>query len=272
MHHAALLHCQFFLLHQTFLEIHAATALKRPPVSTSGFLSFSFTTMLKYAMTLTLGMLGPLGAWAAHGLDNNWTVKVIGMKDANGCMQATSIEDLGSNLVRPDSVSCLSATQMCTDDYQCVEARALKPSTFQGCSFDASSGVEAEVTGVLMDGLCYQNFVVDQKNYNGGAGLAPDKVHVRSEAHLHTRACLVVSYCAKTGFYLLQRPSSTADYSYAAQMDSQAAEKVFDFLIDARHPCGTTSTTEMIVSNAAIAPFAPVLTASAMILVALSWD
>jgi hypothetical protein len=55
-------------------------------------------------------------------------------------------------------------------------------------------------------------------------------------------------------------------------MDSQAAEKVFDFLIDARHPCGTTSTTEMIVSNAAIAPFAPVLTASAMILVALSWD
>jgi len=58
--------------------------------------------------------------------------------------------------------------------------------------------------------LCYDNFVVEQKNFNGAPGLAPDKVHVRSEAHLHTRSCLVVNYCAKTGFYLISRASSTA--------------------------------------------------------------
>ena len=139
------------------------------------------------------------------------------------------------------------------------------------------------------DGLCYDNFVVEQKNFNGAPGLAPDKVHVRSEAHLHTRSCLVVNYCAKTGFYLISRASSTAaawgkifevaclsvclgtlttsknlfkrqsslifynhlrcffgvkDYAFLAQMEAgSSAEMIFDFLIEARHPCGTTSTT-----------------------------
>ena len=204
-----------------------------------------------------------VAASAAHGLDNNWTVKVTGMKDANGCMKATAIEDLGSNIATPKS-QCLSATQMCTDDYECVTAQMLKPTSFNGCTFDDSTAAEASVTGVLMDGLCYANFVVEQKNYNGAPGLAPDKVHVRSEAHLHTRACLVVSYCGKTGFYLLQRPSSTADYSFAAQMDSSSAEQVFDFLIEARHPCATTT---VMVTSAA--PAVPAVVASAMILVAL---
>ena len=155
---------------------------------------------------------------------------------------------------------------MCTDNYQCAQAMAKKPRSFAGCTFNENTGVEATVTGVLMDGLCYDNFVVEQKNYNGAPGLAPDKVHVRSEAHLHTRACLVVSYCATTGFYLLDRPSSSTDYTYAAQMDSESAEKVFDFLIDARHPCGTT-TTESIVSSGSRAP---ALAAGAMILAVLT--
>lgn len=222
--------------------------------------------MLKYLCAMSVMVLP---ASAAHGLDNNWTVKVTGMKDANGCMTATSIEDLGASLASSTS-TCLSSTKMCTDDYDCMEAQARKPGSFQGCTLDASSAVEATVTGVLMDGLCYDNFVVEQKNINGAPGLAPDKVHVRSEAHLHTRSCLVVSYCAKTGFYLLQRPSSTADYAYAAQMDSDAAEKVFDFLVDARHPCAssTTTTTSTVVSSGAVQ--APALAASAAILVALN--
>ena len=162
---------------------------------------------------------------------------------------------------------------MCADNYQCVQARAKKPRSFQGCTFDDSTGAEATVTGVLMDGLCYDNFVVDQKNFNGAPGLAPDKVHVRSEAHFHTRACLVVSYCATTGFYLLDRPSSSADYTYAAQMDSESAEKVFDFLIDARHPCGTTTTATATESNAtsnSCRARASAVAAAAMILAVLT--
>lgn len=221
--------------------------------------------MLKYLCAMSVMVLG--ASAAAHGLDNNWTVQVTGMKDANGCMTATSIEDLGASLA--STSTCLSSTKMCTDDYDCMEAQALKPASFQGCTLDASSAVEATVTGVLMDGLCYDNFVVEQKNYNGAPGLAPDKVHVRSEAHLHTRSCLVVSYCAKTGFYLLQRSSSTADYAYAAQMDSDAAEKVFDFLVEARHPCASSpTTTSMVASSGAVQ--APALAASAAILVALN--
>ncbi|CAJ1343610.1 unnamed protein product [Effrenium voratum] len=170
-----------------------------------------------------------LGASAAHGLDNNWTVMVTGMKDGNGCMKATSVEDMGSNIVT-STPTCLSATQMCADDYECTTAQSLKPASFTGCTFDESTAAATSVVGVLMDGLCYTNFVVEQKNFNGAPGLAPDKVHVRSEAHLHTRACLVVSYCAKTGFYLLTRPSSTADYAFAAQMDSSSAEKALEQL------------------------------------------
>jgi len=188
---------------------------------------------------------------AAHGFDNNWTVAVTGMKDANNCVRVTSIEDLGANLVTPDTSKCLSATNMCEDNYNCEAAKASKPASFSGCTFDSSSASSATVTGVLMDGLCYDNFVVEQKNYNGAPGLAPDKVHVRSEAHLHTRSCLVVNYCATTGFYLISRASSTADYAFLAQMEAgSSAEMVFDFLIEARHPCGTTSTT-MALSSAA---------------------
>ncbi|CAJ1442810.1 unnamed protein product [Effrenium voratum] len=191
-------------------------------------------------LRLICAMTMVLGASAAHGLDNNWTVMVTGMKDGNGCMKATSVEDIGSNIVT-STPTCLSATQMCADDYECTTAQSLKPASFTGCTFDESTAAATSVVGVLMDGLCYTNFVVEQKNFNGAPGLAPDKVHVRSEAHLHTRACLVVSYCAKTGFYLLTRPSSTADYAFAAQMDSSSAEKVFDFLIEARN-LGTSNT------------------------------
>ncbi|CAE7251601.1 unnamed protein product [Symbiodinium natans] len=67
-----------------------------------------------------------------------------------------------------------------------------------------------------MDGLCYNNFVVEQKNFNGAPGWAPDKVHVRSEAHLHTRACLVVDYCATTGFYLLQHSGDPGALTYSS--------------------------------------------------------
>ncbi|CAK9027626.1 unnamed protein product [Durusdinium trenchii] len=183
-------------------------------------------------------------ASAGHGLDNNWTVKVTGLRDAAGCVRVTELEDLGANLPTTSQMTCLSATNMCSDNYDCQAARASKPSNFQGCTFDATTAVDATVTGVLMDGLCYRNFVVEQKNFNGQPGWAPDKVHVRSEAHLHTRACLVVNYCAKTGFYLL-RPT-TGDYAYEAQMEEgTSAEKVFDFLIEARHSsCTTTTTTE----------------------------
>ena len=45
--------------------------------------------------------------------DNNWTVAVTGMKDANNCVRVTSIEDLGANLATPDTSTCLSATNMC---------------------------------------------------------------------------------------------------------------------------------------------------------------
>eukprot|EP00418_Pyrodinium_bahamense_P091520 CAMPEP_0179043950 /NCGR_PEP_ID=MMETSP0796-20121207/17423_1 /TAXON_ID=73915 /ORGANISM="Pyrodinium bahamense, Strain pbaha01" /LENGTH=56 /DNA_ID=CAMNT_0020740335 /DNA_START=464 /DNA_END=634 /DNA_ORIENTATION=- len=48
-----------------------------------------------------------------------------------------------------------------------------------------------------MDDLCYSNFIVEQKDHNGAPGLAPDKVHVRTEAQLHTRSCLLVSYCSR---------------------------------------------------------------------------
>ncbi|CAJ1398031.1 unnamed protein product [Effrenium voratum] len=219
-------------------------------------------------LRLMCAMTMVLAAEAAHGLDNNWTVMVTGMKDGNGCMKATSVEDMGSNLVT-STPTCLSATQMCTDDYECTTARALKPTSFTGCTFDESTAAATSAVGLLMDGLCYNNFVVEQKNFNGAPGLAPDKVHVRSEAHLHTRACLVVSYCAKTGFYLVTRPSSSADYAFEAQMDSASAEKVFDFLIEARHPCGTTTTTTgQTVSSGANAPALASL-ASAMSFVAL---
>ena len=70
------------------------------------------------------------------------------------------------------------------------EAAALKPATFSGCTFDESTAAAASVTGVLMDGLCYDNFVVDQKNYNGAPGLAPDKV--RGESLKTTNICKTV--------------------------------------------------------------------------------
>ena len=31
---------------------------------------------------------------AAHGLDNNWTVKVTGMVDANMCVRITSVDSI----------------------------------------------------------------------------------------------------------------------------------------------------------------------------------
>ena len=128
-------------------------------------------------------------------------------------------------------------------------ARAKKPSTFAGCTFDSSNASEASVTGVLMDGLCYDNFVVQQKNINGAPGLAPDKVHVRSEAHLHTRACLVVDYCARTGFYLLQHsgePEALTHTKLARMEAGSGAEQVYDWMVEARHPCGTTTTVALI--------------------------
>ena len=132
----------------------AATALKRHPELPH------LVTMLRLmcAMTMVLG-----AAEAAHGLDNNWTVMVTGMKDGNGCMKATSVEDMGSNLVT-STPTCLSATQMCTDDYECTTARALKPASFTGCTFDETTAAATSAVGVLMDGLCYNNFVVEQKN------------------------------------------------------------------------------------------------------------
>ncbi|CAE7241983.1 unnamed protein product [Symbiodinium pilosum] len=147
---------------------------------------------------------------AAHGLDNNWTVKVTGMVDANMCVRITSvdsIEDMGTNIATGATSQCVPGTDTCEDGYSCDAARARKPGLFAGCTFDSSTASESSVTGVIMDGTCYDNFIVKQLAINGNpktAGLAPDLVHVRSEAHLHTRACLVVNYCSGTGFYLLQ--------------------------------------------------------------------
>ena len=204
--------------------------------------------------SLVVAMILP-GSHAGHGLDNNWTVAITGMMDANDCLRVSSIEDLGANLAGADGVSCVSSSSTCTDNYDCDAAKAKKPSSFAGCTFDSSSAFAATVYGVLMDGLCHDNFVVEQKNFNGAPGLAPDKVHVRSEAHLHTRACLVVDYCAATGFYLLQHSGSPGALTYSklarTEKGSEGAEKVFDWLMEARHPCGTTTTTvEETTSNA----------------------
>jgi len=196
--------------------------------------------------SLVVAMILP-GSHAGHGLDNNWTVAITGMKDANDCLRVSSIEDLGANLAGAAGVSCVSSSSTCTDNYDCDAAKAKKPSSFAGCTFDSSSASAVTMVGVLMDGLCHDNFVVEQKNFNGAPGLAPDKVHVRSEAHLHTRACLVVDYCAATGFYLLQHSGSPGALTYSklarTEKGSEGAEKVFDWLMEARHPCGTTTTT-----------------------------
>ena len=210
---------------------------------------------------------------AAHGLDNNWTVKVTGMVDANDCVRVTSIEDLGENIQTPSSVNCVGHSDTCSDDYSCEVARAKKPSTFAGCTLNSSTASEATVTGVLMDGLCYTNFVVEQKNFNGAPGLAPDKVHVRSEAHLHTRACLVVDYCAKTGFYLLQHSGEAGALTYTklAQVEQgSGAEQVYDWLIEARHPCGTTTTAMPATSSHALSRWFSVMPLSAAALLASS--
>ena len=121
--------------------------------------------------SLVVAMILP-GSHAGHGLDNNWTVAITGMKDANDCLRVSSIEDLGANLANPAKVDCLSATSTCTDNYDCDAAKAKKPANFAGCTFDSSSASAVTMVGVLMDGLCHDNFVVEQKNFNGAPGLA----------------------------------------------------------------------------------------------------
>lgn len=46
------------------------------------------------------------------------------------------------------------------------------------------------------------------------------------------------------------------DYAFLAQMEAgSSAEMIFDFLIEARHPCGTTSTTASQIGQATLESF-----------------
>jgi len=201
---------------------------------------------------------GARAADMAHGLDNNWLVRVQAMKDSADCMKITSalaITDLGMNLEHnaTEDVQCAGqAGAACSDNYDCdaiAASSSFRPAAFEGCTFDESSGVEATVEGIIMDGLCHNNFIVNQFAFNGAPGLAPDKVYVRTMADLHTRACLIVKYCSKTGYYLVAKPSGEVNYAKVGRFDSMSAEWVWDWLIAARHPeCDvkthtTTSTT-----------------------------
>ena len=76
--------------------------------------------------SLVVAMILP-GSHAGHGLDNNWTVAITGMKDANDCLRVSSIEDLGANLAGAAGVSCVSSSSTCTDNYDCDAAKAKKP-------------------------------------------------------------------------------------------------------------------------------------------------
>eukprot|EP00439_Symbiodinium_sp_Y106_P009751 s4085_g1.t1 len=119
--------------------------------------------------SLVVAMILP-SSQAAHGLDNNWTVAITGMKDANDCLRVSSIEDLGANIASAANVNCVSSSSTCADNYDCDAAKAKKPANFAGCTFDSSSASAVTMVGVLMDGLCHDNFVVEQKNFNGAPG------------------------------------------------------------------------------------------------------
>jgi len=165
---------------------------------------------------------------------------VIGSKDANNCLRVESIQSEAQNVEvpsdatqQPKCVNGFAGDATCDAPYD--PAAVARPDTVDGCEFDENSAQSATVEGFLVDGLCYNNFIVEQKDFNGAPGLAPDGVHLRTSMPFHTRACLLVKYCAKTGFYLVDKGSDDT-YGLVARFEigENGGEKVFDYVKSAR--------------------------------------
>ena len=107
------------------------------------------------------------------------------------------------------------------------------PSSFAGCKFDEKTSKSVELSGYVVDTLCYENFLVKQEAFNGAPGTAPDKVYLRDNLPQHTRACLLVDYCAKTGYTLVHK---VKDYNNKlGTLEAGAgARAMFKFLASAR--------------------------------------
>lgn len=205
-----------------------------------------FMQMRSLLAVTTTAALRVTSALAGHGLDNNWNVSITGEKDSSDCFRFASggdIEDLGMMSiphVYTDSqeVTCVTGTETCTENYDCDAVAAKKSSlTFQGCTFEESTAMQVTVSGFIMDGTCYNNFIVEQKNFNGAPGLTPDQVYVRTESELHTRACLLVSYCSSSGFHLVERAAAGSAYEQVVALDAASTALIFDWLVTARHSC-----------------------------------
>jgi len=170
------------------------------------------------------------------GLDNNWEVTITGKIDNSNCLQVTSITHSaggGTNLKSPSKVKCAAGFDCTpvTNNY----ADLTRPSSFDGCSFTAAGATSVTRTGFLLDRLCYQNFVMQQLDYNGAPGFTPDQIHVKTELEFHTRSCLLVNYCARTGFSLLVKNGGNYELSAHIESGENSAGKVYDWLKSAEH-------------------------------------
>lgn len=189
---------------------------------------------------------------------------MIGSKDANNCLRVESIESEAQNVAvpsnathQPKCVKGFAGDATCDAPYD--PAAVARPDAVDGCMFDESSAQSVTVEGFVVDGLCYNNFVVEQKNFNGEPGLAPDGVHLRTSMPLHTRACLLASFCAKTGFYLVDKGSDDT-YEFVARFESggNGGEKVFEYVKSARQKPNGDDSGEMLSAGQKAIPASPI--------------
>jgi len=69
---------------------------------------------------------------------------------------------------------------------------------------------------------------------NGAPGSSPDKVYLRTSMPKHTRACLMVDYCAITGYTLVQESNSSWNNFIGTLEAGVGAEAMFHFLAHTR--------------------------------------
>jgi hypothetical protein len=186
-------------------------------------------------------------ASAYHSLDNNWKVKATGWQDKNGCFQLSEeLEDLGlANL--PFGTAAHGCAFGANDVDVCPAVgeatvrfpNKMSPSSASKapCQFDRDSAQVKELTGYILDRQCQEQFVTgfpDASPPVPHRPFAPDNIALNTSTQLHTRGCLLVSYCSSKGFTLVTRNNTTQAYELATRFDQVASQNVYNYLACAR--------------------------------------
>ena len=67
-----------------------------------------------------------------------------------------------------------------------------RPGQLSGCQFDAKTSKSFNLSGYVVDNLCYDHYILKP-------GTAPDNVYLRTSLPQHTRAGVLFNFCAQSG-------------------------------------------------------------------------